>query len=94
VRDWPIVLFYLPSHAARAFAADPLFFAVTFGSIGLLMVAWALTDAGRRLQAWSPRSYTIIFGNRPGGTRAAGLARGAFLILLGLFFLYRFLNVR
>jgi hypothetical protein len=56
------------------------------------MVIWALTDADQRLRVWSPRYYTLIFGSRSRGTKAGGLVRGTFLILLGLYFLYRFLK--
>jgi hypothetical protein len=53
-------------------------------------VAWALTDADRRLRTWSPRYYGLIFGSRSSGTKTGGLVRGTLLILLGLYFLYRF----
>jgi hypothetical protein len=86
------VLLVITQQMARAFYTDPLFFAVSFGGVGLLMVAWSLTDASRRLRAWSPRFYVLIFGNRLGGTKTGGLVRGVFFVLLGLFFLYRFLK--
>jgi hypothetical protein len=86
------IFLILPSRAGRAFAEHPLFFAISFGGIGALMVIWALTDADQRLRVWSPRYYRLIFGSGSRGTKVGGLVRGTFLILLGLYFLYRFLK--
>lgn len=80
----------ITSQMGRALATDPLFFAVVFGVVGVLMVTWTLTDAGARLRAWSPQYYAFVFGSGSGSANLGGLARGTFLILLGLFFLYRF----
>lgn len=86
------VLLIITSRFARAFATDPLFFAVTFSGVGLLMVVWSLADAGRRLREWNPQVYALIFGNESDALSTGGLVRGVVLTLLGLFFLYRYLT--